>query len=136
MFRRKKQTPPAFQQDTESQNSFQPRIAPRSPSEAIKPMAPPPPPLRIPRRRGGMASIVSGLLTLLIALAIAAIFGFSMLEREVTAKGPLQSDKVVLIPRNSGTGEIANILKQEGVIEQPFLFEAYALVNGQRGRLK
>ena len=83
-----------------------------------------------------MASIVSGLLTLLIALAIGAIFGFSMLEREVTAKGPLQSDKVVLIPRNTGTGEIANILKQEGVINQPFLFEAYALVNGQRGQLK
>jgi UPF0755 protein len=83
-----------------------------------------------------MASVVSGLLTLLIALAIAAIFGFSMLEREVTAKGPLQNDKVVLIPRNSGTGEIANILKQEGVINQPFLFETYALVNGQRGQLK
>ena len=83
-----------------------------------------------------MASIVSGLLTLLIALAIGAIFGFSMLEREVTAKGPLQSDKVVMIPRNTGTGEIANILKQEGVINQPFLFEAYALVNGQRGQLK
>ncbi len=99
-------------------------------------MATPPLPPRIPRRRGGMASVVSGLLTLLIALAIAAIFGFSMLEREVTAKGPLQSDKVVLIPRNTGTGEIAIILKQEGVINHPFLFEAYALVNGQRSQLK
>src|SRR5918994_744154 len=134
MFGRKKQKPPAFQQDTESQNSFQPRLAPRSPSEAIKPMATPPLPPRIPRRRGGMASVVSGLLTLLIALAIATIFGFSMLEREVTAKGPLQSDKVVLIPRNTGTGEIASILKREGVINQPLLFEVYALFNRQRGQ--
>jgi UPF0755 protein len=59
-----------------------------------------------------------------------------MLQREVTAKGPLQSDKVVLIPRNTGTSEIANILKQEGVINQPLLFETYALINRQRGQLK
>src|SRR5918994_1543279 len=77
MFGRKKQKPPAFQQDTESQNSFQPRLAPRSPSEAIKPMATPPLPPHIPRRRGGKAAVVIGLLTRLIALAIAAIFGFS-----------------------------------------------------------
>lgn len=83
-----------------------------------------------------MLSLFSGLLTLVVALAIAAIFGFTMLHQEVTAKGPLQSDKVVLIPRNTGTGEIAGILKQEGVINQPLLFEAYALINRQRGQLK
>ena len=54
----------------------------------------------------------------------------------MTAKGPLQSDKVVVIPRNTGTSEIAEILKREGVIEQPFLFEAYAYINRQRGQLK
>nr|WP_229426499.1 endolytic transglycosylase MltG [Microvirga alba] len=118
------------------QDEQQPRLAPKSPSEAIKPMAAPPPPPRMRRERGGLLSVVSGLLTLLIALAIGLVFGFSVLEREVTAKGPLQSDKVVLIPRNTGTSEIAEILKQEGVINQPLLFEAYALVNRQRGQLK
>jgi UPF0755 protein len=83
-----------------------------------------------------MLSLLSGLLTLLVAFAIAGIFGFSMLQQEVTAKGPLQSDKVVVIPRNTGTGEIAQILKQEGVIEQPLLFQAYAYMNRQRGQLK
>jgi len=48
----------------------------------------------------------------------------------------LQSDKVVVIPRNTGTGEIAQILKQEGVIEQPLLFQTYAYMNRQRGQLK
>ncbi|MFL5159279.1 MAG: aminodeoxychorismate lyase, partial [Microvirga sp.] len=76
-------------------------------------MAPPPPP-KLRRRRRGMLSLLSGLLTLFVALAIAGIFGFSMLQQEVTVKGPLQSDKVVVIPRNTGTGEIAQILKQEG----------------------
>ena len=42
----------------------------------------------------------------------------------------------MVIPRNTGTGEIAEILKHEGVIEQPFLFEAYAYINRQRGQLK
>lgn len=98
-------------------------------------MAPPPPP-KLRRRRRGMLSLLSGLLTLLVAFAIAGIFGFSMLQQEVTAKGPLQSDKVVVVPRNTGTGEIAQILKQEGVIEQPLLFQAYAYMNRQRGQLK
>jgi UPF0755 protein len=83
-----------------------------------------------------MLSLLSGLLTLLVAVAIAGIFGFSMLQQAVTSDGPLQSDKVVVIPRNTGTGEIAQILKQEGVIEQPLLFQAYAYMNRQRGQLK
>jgi len=134
MFGRKKKIllPPA---DDSDYGSVQPRLSPRSPSEAIKPsMAPPPPPKL--RRRRGMLSVLSGLLTLFVALAIAGIFGFSMLQQEVTAQGPLQSDKVVVIPRNTGTGEIANILKQEGVIDQPLLFQAYAHFNRQRGQLK
>jgi len=134
MFGRKKQT--LISSIETQQDEQQPRVAPRSPSEAIKPMAAPPPPPRLRRRRGGMLSVFSGLLTLFIALAIAAIFGFGMIEREVTERGPLQSDKVVLIPRNTGTSEIADILKREGVIDHPLLFEAYALVNRQRGQLK
>src|SRR4051794_17308900 len=114
----------------------QPRLAPRSPSEAIKPMAAPPPPPRIRRRRGGLLSTLSGLLTLFIALAVAAIFGIGVLEKEVSSPGPLQSDKIVVIPRNTGTNEIADILKQEGVINQPVLFETYALLNRQKGQLK
>lgn len=135
MFGRKKKTPiaPAEMPPHDEQH---PRVAPKSPSEAIKPMVAPPPPPRLRRERGGLLSVVSGLLTLIIALAVGLVVGFTMLEREVTAKGPLQNDKVVLIPRNTGTSEIAEILKEEGVINQSLLFEAYALVNRQRGQLK
>ncbi|NBJ09831.1 endolytic transglycosylase MltG [Microvirga arsenatis] len=135
MFGRKKKIllPPVDESDA---GSSQPRLAPRSPSEAIKPAVAPPPPPKLRRRRGGMLSLFSGLLTLLVAVAIAGVIGFSMVQQEVTARGPLQSDKVVVIPRNTGTGEIAQILKQEGVIEQPLLFQAYAYMNRQRGQLK
>ncbi|HEY8381079.1 MAG TPA: endolytic transglycosylase MltG [Microvirga sp.] len=136
MFGRKKQTPPPPSAELPAQDA-QFRLAPRSPSEAIKPMAAPPPPPRTQRPpRGGMLAAISGFLTLLVALSGAVIFGVVMLEREVSARGPLQEDKVVVVPRNTGTNEIASILKREGVIAQPLLFELYALLNRQRGQLK
>src|SRR5690349_3762148 len=136
MFGRKKRRTLISDHEAELQGQEQPRLAPRSPSEALKPSLAPPPPPRIRRRRGGMLALMSGLLTLIVALALAGVFGFTMLEREITAQGPLQNDKVVLIPRNTGTSDIASILKEEGVINQPLLFEAYALINRQRGQLK
>ena len=60
------------------------------PSEAIKPMAAPPPPPRdaTKPRRGSSRRLSAGLLTLLVALARSLlVFGFTVLEREVTAKG-------------------------------------------------
>src|SRR5215211_439724 len=134
MFGSKKLSPPNPSVDMQSGAPH--RVAPRSPSDAIKPMAAPPPPPRAKKPRGGFLGAFSGFLTLLIAFAVAAVFGIGVLEREATQKGPLQGDKVVLIPRNTGTGEIAALLKREGVIEQPLLFEIYALVNRQRGQLK
>src|SRR5687767_14643633 len=134
MFGRNKQTSTTPASD--AQANQQPRLAPRSPSEAIKPMAAPPPPPRIRKPRRSALAAVSGFLTLLLVLAGAAVFGLSLLEREASSKGPLTTDKVVVIPRNTGTSEIAGLLKREGIIEQPFLFEIYALLNRQRGQLK
>ncbi|HEY8565792.1 MAG TPA: endolytic transglycosylase MltG [Beijerinckiaceae bacterium] len=113
-----------------------PRVAPRSPSEAIKPTMAPPPPERPRRPRGGLLSTLSGLLTFAVVIAIGAILATVFVDREARAPGPLAADKMVLVPRNSGTSEIAEILRREGVIEQPYLFELYALLNRQRGALK
>lgn len=135
MFGRKKAPPPTPVESPAAE--AQPRFAPRSPSEAIKPMAAPPPPApRVRKPRGGMLSAISGFLTLFVILSGAALFGISLLYREVASPGPLPADKVVQIPRNSGTSEIASLLAREGVIERPLLFEVFALVNRQRGSLK
>jgi nucleotide-binding universal stress UspA family protein len=91
------------------------RVAPRSPSEAIKPVAAPPPPPRAKKPRGGFLAAFSGFLTLLIAIAAALVFGVTVIEREAHEKGPLQDDKVVMVPRNTGMSEIAALLKREGV---------------------
>ncbi|MFL5175958.1 MAG: aminodeoxychorismate lyase, partial [Microvirga sp.] len=88
------------------------RIAPRSPSEALKPTAAPPPPPRVQRPRGGMLSAISGLLSLALIVALGAILGVIYVERRVGEPGPLAADKVVVIPRSTGTGEMAELLKR------------------------
>src|SRR3954467_3693665 len=133
MFRRRKDppTPAPLMDDAAPQ-----RIAPRSPSEALKPTAPPPPPRRVRRPRGGMLSAISGLLSLGLVVALGGILGVVYVERRVSEPGPLSADKVVAIPRSTGTGEMAELLKREGVINQPYLFELYAYLNRQKGQLK
>src|SRR4051812_5837231 len=133
MFGRRKQTsatvPPA--PDGSPQ-----RLSPRSPSEALKPTTAPAPPPRVRRPRGGLLSTVSGLLTLGLAVALGAVLGVIFVDRKVNEPGPLATDKVVAIPRNSGVGDIAELLRREGVIAQTTLFEIYAYLNRQKGQLK
>jgi UPF0755 protein len=64
------------------------------------------------------------------------VIGVVFLERQASEPGPLGADKVVLIPRNTGVSDISGILKREGVINQPFLFELYAHLKRQKGQLK
>lgn len=67
-------------------------------------------------------------MTFLVFLAAigagAAIYG----QNIVNSPGPLQQDKVVFIPRGSGSSEIAAILEQNGVIGSATNFEAYQLL--------
>jgi UPF0755 protein len=139
MFGRRKQVyeAPVDQVPADAYSGSQsPRFVPRSPSEAIKPMAAPRPPSRVRRPRGGMLSALSGLLSLLVVAGLATFFGVAMVDRQASEPGPLAADKVVAIPKGTGTGEMAELLTREGVIDHPFLFNLYAWVNRQRGQLK
>ena len=112
------------------------RVAPRSPGEAIKPAIAPPPPPRIRRPRGGMLSTLSGLFSFLALICMIAVIGLVLVARQAAAPGPLDQDQVVVIPRNTGTAGIADILAREGVIDQPLLFQIATVISGQRGNLK
>ncbi len=132
MFRRSKTQDPA---PSAPEPVSQPnRLAPRSPSEAIKPTAAPPPPEKPVRERGGLLSAVSGLLTLFVILGLGAILGIVVLERQTNEAGPLPADKVVVVPRSS-VGEMAELLQREGVIGHPMLFELTARF-GRKAALK
>ncbi len=108
------------------------RWAPRGARESLQPVMPPEPP-QPPRRRrgGGFLGKLSALLTLLVFLAgagaVAAIYGQSLLN----SPGPLKQDKVVFIPRGNGPSAIAEILEQEGVINQALMFEISHLMAGR-----
>ncbi|GEO98231.1 endolytic transglycosylase MltG [Methylobacterium haplocladii] len=136
MFRRSKTTPPVpAGSEDEGGPALPQRLSPRSPSEALKPTAAPPPPDEPGRERGGLLGLISGLLTLSVVLAIGAMIGLTLVNREFREPGPLANDKVVVIPNRSGTSEIAETLSREGVINHTTLFELAARFRG-KGPLK
>jgi UPF0755 protein len=79
---------------------------------------------------------MSGVLSLGLVIAAVVVFGILTLERRVEAPGPLAQDKVLLIPRGTGTSEMAELLTREGVISDTNLFELYAYLNRSKGQLK
>jgi UPF0755 protein len=97
------------------------RITPRSPRLALEPDHVPLPnrssrPSR--RARNPLVIIGNAIFTLLLlALVVggaAAVIGKTRFE----TPGPLQEDKVVVIPPRSGMMDIADLLKKEGVIDE------------------
>ncbi|UMY16052.1 endolytic transglycosylase MltG [Methylobacterium organophilum] len=133
LFRRRTTPPPT---PTASDEPALPgRLSPRSPSEAIKPTAAPPPPEKPERSRGGLLARLSGFFTLFVVAAIGAMIALTLFNRQTHEPGPLANDKVVVIPNRSGTSEIAEILQREGVIDHVALFE-FAARFGGKGPLK
>jgi len=114
-----------------------PRVAPKSPNEALKPVTPPaPPPKARRRRRSPFIAMMSGLFTALVVIAGFVGVGIAVLDSQSKAPGPLASDRVLIIPRDSGLTEIADLLQREGMIEHPWTFRAAALLSGNWTKLK
>jgi UPF0755 protein len=93
------------------------RIAPRSPRAALEPDHVPAPSRPSRRARNPLVIVGNAVFTALVLVLIlagaAVVFGKSQFE----APGPLQEDKVVTIPPRLGMLEIADLLKQEGVVD-------------------
>lgn len=53
--------------------------------------------------------------------------------KSVAAEIPLERQMLVDIPRGAGTESIANILKEEGIIKNVFLFRLFSKLNGYDG---
>ncbi|AMJ60074.1 endolytic transglycosylase MltG [Bosea sp. PAMC 26642] len=114
-----------------------PRVAPKSPSEALKPVAPPgPPPKTRRRRRSPFVAMLSGLFTALLVLAGVVGAGLAVISSQSKAPGPLANDRVLIVPKESGLTEITELLQKEGLIEHPWAFRVSALVTGNWTKLK
>jgi UPF0755 protein len=98
------------------------RITPRSPRAALEPESVPMPAQRSKRARHPLVIAGNAIFTVLILLAIAGGVLFVLGKQRFEAAGPLAQDKVVVIPKDFKTREIAELLQREGVIDQPWTF--------------
>jgi UPF0755 protein len=110
-------------------------IVPRSPRAALQPENVPVPTRRSRRARNPIVIAGNALLTLVFLLTVAAGVGFVLGKQRFELPGPLAADKVVNIPKG-GIRDTADLLQREGVIDQPYLFMAGALLIKARNELK
>ena len=96
----------------------QKRITPRSPRAALEPEHVPVPTRRSKRTRNPLVIVGNAIFTLLILAAVAGAVTFAIGKHRFEAPGPLEQDKVVNIPSKLGLLEIAELLRQEHVMDE------------------
>ena len=94
-----------------------PPISPRSPRAALEPEQLPPPPKRSASARNPFVIAGNAIITIFLIAMIGTGLTYYYGKQRLEAPGPLTQDKVVNIPTRAGTGDIADILTREGVIE-------------------
>ena len=111
------------------------RLSPRSPRAALQPDKVPQPPRRSRRARNPFVIAGNLFLTVVFLITVAAGVGFVVGKQRFDLPGPLKDERVVNIPRG-GIRDTADLLMREGVIDQPYLFIAGALMMKTRNELK
>jgi UPF0755 protein len=114
----------------------QKRITPRSPRAALEPEHVPMPTPPSKRARHPLVIIGNLIFTFIVLVAISVGVVVMIGKQRFDVPGPLQREKIVNIPKNSGMRDIADLLQREGVIDQPWLFVGGVLVMKAREELK
>lgn len=97
--------------------SERPPISPRSPRAALEPEELPPPPKRSDRARSPLVIAGNAIITIILIamLGVGGVYVYG--KQALESPGPLPEDKIVNIPPRAGKGDIADILRREGVID-------------------
>jgi UPF0755 protein len=111
-----------------------PFVSPRSPRQAITPERVPAPPSR--RARHPIVIVGNAIFTILLLVAIFVGGGAYYGSQKFGETGPLDRERAVNIPPKTGIRDMAELLKREGVIENPTVFVIAALVLGKKDDLK
>lgn len=106
---------------------------PKSPRVALEPERVPPPKKHSKRVRHPLVIAGNAVFTLLVLVAVVLGGGLYVGKQRFEAPGPLETEKVVIIPRGLGVRDIADLLVREGVIDHPYVFVGGALVLKARG---
>src|SRR3954447_18606933 len=80
--------------------------------------------------------IGNAIFSVILVLAIGAAVAYQYGKHRIEAQGPLESDKIVNIPKGLGLREIADLLARENVIDQPMVFISSVLVLKAKDELK
>lgn len=112
------------------------RITPRSPRTAIEPDTVAMPIRRSASARHPLIVIGNAIISIFVLLAIVAGVVLFIGKQRFEEPGPLPQDRVVNIPHGSGMRDIADVLSQQGVIDQPWVFIGSVLVLKAREDLK
>jgi len=113
-----------------------PRITPRSPRTAIEPDAIELPSRRSTGARHPLVMIGNAIISIFVLLAVVAGVVLFIGKERFEQPGPLRQDRIVNIPHGSGIRDIADVLTNEGVIDQPWVFIGSVLVLKAREDLK
>lgn len=103
----------------------------RSPSEALHPETPPPPPLKPNSQRRPMLSAFSGFLSFMMIAALGGVGVLSVASSKLAQPGPLDSDKVVFIAPRTEVVEIIDQLAKAKVIDQPTVLKGALWLEGK-----
>jgi UPF0755 protein len=112
------------------------RFAPRSARAALEPEQVQVPMRRSQRPRNPFFAVGNTLFTLVLLAGLIGGVGYVVGKQRFDMAGPLAQEKVVVVPRNSGIRDIAELLEREGVIDQPWLFIAGVVALKAREELK
>jgi UPF0755 protein len=120
----------------DSNRTTPPRITPRSPRTAIEPDAIELPSRRSTGARHPLVMIGNAIISIFVLLAVVAGVVLFIGKERFEQPGPLPQDRIVNIPHGSGMRDIADVLTNEGVIDQPWVFIGGVLVLKAREDLK
>jgi UPF0755 protein len=91
-----------------------------------------------PSKRVRHPMVIAGnaIFMILILVAVTAGLAFVIGKQRFEEPGPLAEDHIVNIPKSIGNRDIADLLKREGVIEQPWIFMGGVFALKAQGDLK
>lgn len=111
-------------------------MTPRSPRAALEPEKVPVPTRRSKRARNPVVMAGSAIFSIILVVALGIGAALLWGKQRFDAPGPLQSEKIVNIPKNAGIRDISDLLMREGVIREPWVFIGGVLVLKARDGLK
>lgn len=97
-------------------------IIPKSPTEALRPERVPQPPKRSRKARSQIVIFLNFLMTLVVAVCIAAVAGFYYVMTTYQEPGPLPTNAHFVVRSGAGLAEIANNLERNGIVSDARVF--------------